>query len=104
MEKFNVSGICSANRYAGLNLIEQLISRHCWMVDFKMFSDFSTGFVVEIEKHCIGELYAELQEVMQMDEIDIPESASDENCRLLLNVTFMHGKGDLRTEVPDVPG
>ncbi len=104
MEKFNVSGICSANRHTALSIIGQTVSRYGCIVDFKMFSDFSTGFVVEIEKHRIGQLHAELKKVMQMETFDAPESASAEPCILLLNVTFIHGKGDLRNEVPDVPG
>lgn len=104
MELFYWTGFCSKNRNQAISEIEQIISKHGFITDFKKFSDISISLVIEITERKIDLLYNELFEYMTLYDFNLLSSASENERTILLNITFTKGTGDLKIEVPAVPG
>jgi hypothetical protein len=106
MRKFYWTGICKEERIAGINRMQACIRAHGFVVDFKFFSDISLSLFVEIEGQYVKDLYAELSKFMDItseDEMDI-QAQSHGECLILFHVTFSKGTGNMKVEVPAVPG
>ena len=84
--------------------IETAISHYGYILNFQRFSDLSLGLLIETSAARLHGLYAELQAVMDMEGLETTAADSDADCVVFLNVTFTHGSGQLRIEVPKVPG
>ena len=84
--------------------IETAISHYGYILNFQRFSDLSLGLLIETGATRLSELYAELQAVMDMEGLEAVPADSSGDCVVFLNVTFTHGRGQLRIEVPNVPG
>ncbi len=69
-----------------------------------MFSDIAISMIIEIEEFKVDSLFDELTSYMKMNEFEYISTDSKKECIILLNVTFTKGTGDLRIEVPAVPG
>ncbi len=104
MERFFWKAYCSKDRTQSITEIRNIISKHGFIVDFKRFSDVSISMVIEIEKQKVCGLYRNLNEYMNLDDFKEFESSSIEECVVLLNVTFTKSTGDMKIEVPAVPG
>ena len=98
------SGIWNDDRLAGIRRIEGCINQYGAITDFKFFSDLSVSLVIEIGETGIQPLFENLIKIMDISKHDetIPETASE--YVILFNVTFTRGSGNLRVEVPAVPG
>ena len=59
---------------------------------------------IEIEEHKIDQLYDMLQNIIQLDKTEKLNSTSTKERVIFLNVSFTKGTGNLRIEVPSVPG
>ena len=77
-----------------------------FIVNSNFFSDLALSLTVEIEEKDIARLYSKLNETMSIEEVSF-ENMSDTSVKewwIFLNITFVSGKGDLKIEVPEVPG
>lgn len=71
-----------------------------------MFSDFALSLILEIEEQRIESLYKDISAKMEILET-IPENTNNDFKKewwILINVSFSSGKGELKVEVPGVPG
>ena len=68
------------------------------------FSDISIAIKIELEEHHIDKLFFDLKQYMSLKEFAEMNSVSKEERYIFLNVTFTKGTGDLRIEIPSVPG
>jgi hypothetical protein len=59
---------------------------------------------VEIERQNIDKLFATLKEYVSLNDFRNLNSELAEGCKLFINITFLNSTGDLRIEVPSVPG
>ena len=84
--------------------IQICISKHGFIIDYKMFSDLSLGLVIELPERKIPALYTELSSILKMNAFDCKASESDDECTILMNVVFSLGTGNLVIESPAVPG
>ena len=90
--------------------IEELkgkISSHDgYIINSTFFSDLALSLTIEIEEKDILKLYASLADSMKISEsgFDNINASADKEWWIYLNVTFRQGKGDLKIDVPSVPG
>lgn len=104
MENIFWTGYSLDERYSAISTIKMLISKHGDIVDFKLFSDLSLTMVIEIEEFKIDQLFDELVDYIKMDKFEYLNSISMKERTVYLNITFSKGTGNLRIEVPSVPG
>lgn len=104
MKRYFLTGYSDQQRLTAIPEIEQIISRHGFITDFKMFSDISLSIVIEIPENQVAALYEELKTRIRLDDSPALPSDARRECTVYLNVTFTKGSGDLKQEVPNVPG
>lgn len=98
------TGICSETRNAGLNHIKDCVDSYGFITDHHLFSDISIGLRIEIEEKKIAPLYLALCKILSMDAFETGETDATAERTIMLNVTFTQSTGNLKTEVPAVPG
>jgi len=104
MNRYYLTGYYGKERIIGISDIEKSINKYGFIIDFKMFSDISISMIIEIEEFKVDALFNELTSYMKMNEFENISTDSKKECIILLNVTFTKGTGDLRIEIPAVPG
>lgn len=104
MELFYWTGYCDKERIQAINTIECIINNYGFLTDFKSFSDISISITIEIEKQKIDLLYKDLKNYMSLKDFTLLNSRSDNECMILFNITFTKGTGNLKIEVPAIPG
>lgn len=103
MNRFFLTAYCPLERTAGISELELIIGKYGFLTDFKIFSDISISMIIEMEEGKVGDLYADLKNLTSLHDFESP-GRSPRECLVFLNVTFTRGSGDLRIDVPDVPG
>jgi hypothetical protein len=104
MKTFFWSAYCHYERISAISEIQKIIARFGYILEFKKFSDISIVLTVEIEECKIDKLYSALKEYLSLNEFQKLDTLSDKECILFINTTFLKSTGDLRIEVPSVPG
>ncbi len=104
MENIFWSGYSHKDRIAAVSEIEMVINQYGNITDFKQFSDVSIALQVEIRESRLNDLYHALEKTMGMNEHKDLAVATEVERVLFLHVSFSTGKGELRIEVPLVPG
>ncbi len=99
-----LEGYCNDERHEGITEIQSIVSKYGDIVDFKFFSDISISIVIEIRECKIDKLYDDLIGNMGMKKFEYLNSISQKERTVFLNITFAKGTGDLKIEVPSVPG
>ncbi len=98
------TGICSETRNGGLNQIKDCIDTYGFITDHHFFSDISIGLRIELEERKIASLYLALCKILTMDSFEYGETGSIAERTVMMNITFTQSTGNLKTEVPAVPG
>jgi len=88
MEIIYWTGYCDKERVEAITDIEKFIKRYGSLVDFKSFSGNSLRFNIKIGEDSLNTLYSELKEYMRMDEFEKPDSETNREYVVLLNLTF----------------
>jgi len=97
-------GFCSNDRIIAMSEIEKIISTYGFILDFKQFSDISIAITIELEEANIQKLYFGLKNYLRLNDFETADSVSRKERTVFLHVTFTKGTGDLRIEIPAVPG
>jgi len=98
------TGYCKTERIIAISEIEKTISIYGFITDFKRFSDISLSVTIELEEKKIDTLYDALKKFLVLNEFERLNSDSLSERIVFLNITFIMGTGNLRIEVPAVPG
>jgi len=98
------SGICHEERISAINHIEECINNFGFVMDYKFFSDFSMSMIIEIEERKMENLYHDLAKIIALSGYDKFDAESTKECTILLSISFTKGTGNLKIEVPAVPG
>lgn len=100
------TGICMRHRIEGLQEAEEIIDALGFITDFKQFSDLAISLVIDIETCKVNTLYHALSEKFTLDPFeDLKVKADDKrSTQIFFNISFTEGHGDLKIEVPSVPG
>ena len=105
--KLNWQVFSNQERIKAIEELKAIISKNDgFIMNFNLFSDLALSLTVEIEEHNINKLYSELGNTMSILEPK-PENIDDNSKKdwwILMNVSFSKGKGNLKVEIPDVPG
>lgn len=98
------TGYSKKERIAVISEIEKIVNTYGFITDFKQFSDISLSLTIEIEDIKIMELYSALSKNISLDEYKISPLEPNNECVIFLNLTFIKGKGNMKHEIPNVPG
>ncbi|HSF45459.1 MAG TPA: hypothetical protein VLA58_05590 [Chitinophagaceae bacterium] len=98
------NGYSSSERHYTITKVREVVSSYGDIVDFKFFSDISMVIMIEIKECYIDKLNDELKRHLLLDEFDSLQSKSESERVIYLNLTFTQATGDLKVEVPSVPG
>ncbi len=98
------TGFSDDERHIAINKIQNTVSKYGDIVDFHLFSDISLSMAIEIEELKIDKLYEELSKVIGLEQAECLNSSSTKERKLYLNITFAKGTGNLKIEVPTIPG
>jgi hypothetical protein len=104
MENIFWTGFSDDERHSAINKIQDVISKYGYVVDFHLFSDISISMTIGIEEFKIDILYDELTTIIGIQKFEYLNSNSKEERKVYLNITFSKGTGNLKIEVPSVPG
>lgn len=104
MRTFNWEVYCTSERTAGINLMETIINRFAYILDFHSFSDLSLSITAGVEEWRANALFDEIARNMEIEGEKPAATESKNECMIYINISFAKGKGDMRHEVPDVPG
>ncbi len=104
VKRFYMKGYCSEDRMQAISEIRNIIDKHGFILDYKRYSDVLISLSVEIEEQKIMALYKQLEEYMKLEDFEYLVSSSSKECLILLNVTFTKSTGDMKIEVPAIPG
>jgi len=104
MENIFWTGYSHDERHSAINKIQSVVSKYGDIVDFKLFSDISLSLTIEIEEFKIDKLYDGLSKNIAIEKSEYLNSISRNERTVYLNITFAMGTGNLKIEVPSVPG
>ena len=104
MKRTYWTAYCDKDRISAMNEISTFINQYGFITDFRMFSDLSVSFIIEVEERHVDDLYKTLESYMSLDAVAPLNSQSLNERAVLLNVTFSKGTGNLRIEIPAVSG
>jgi hypothetical protein len=91
-------------RHSAIDKIQSVVSKYGDIIEFKFFSDISITLIIEIMESKIGKLNNELHDILTIDKYDHYNLTSQNERTIYLNITLTKGTGNLKTEVPSVPG
>ena len=98
------SGFTNQERATAILELEKIINQFGFIIDFKPFSDISISLVIEAEESHVNHLYDALIGYLHMKDFDRLHSASSQERTIYLSVTFSKAMGNLKNEIPAVPG
>ena len=93
------------NRHEIIGKVKNTItSNDGCILNFNMFSDLALTLSIEIPADRINGLHNDLRAILTISDIGSTNSFQKAECLILLNLSFAKGTGDLKSEIPDVPG
>lgn len=98
------TGYTNQERHTAIDKIRRVVSKYGYIIDFHLFSDVSLSMTIEIEEFKIDKLYDDLNEKIGIQKWEYLNSISKNERTVYLNITFAKGTGNLKIEVPSVPG
>ncbi|MDN5201971.1 hypothetical protein QQ008_11370 [Fulvivirgaceae bacterium BMA10] len=106
LRKLNWQAYTNGDRNKTIEEVKAIISNNdgCIM-NFNMFSDLALSLSIEIEENKIPALHSTLSEILKVSGLKEnvnPDSTKD--WLIFINISFSSGKGELKREVPAVPG
>ena len=107
MNKLNWQIFSTQERNKAIDELKGIISKNDgYILNFNLFSDLALSLTIEIEENKILNLYAEINKSMKVLEAkpDHLDPNSEKEWWVLMNVSFSKGKGNLKVEIPNVPG
>jgi hypothetical protein len=103
----NWQAYSSNNRNKAIDAVKGVIfSSGGYIVNFNMFSDLAISISIEIEEKDIEDLHKAFSGILNISDIDLDKInvKSNKEWLVLLNISFNKGKGELKRNIPAVPG
>lgn len=104
MENIFWTGYSDEERHSAIINIKSVISKYGDVVDIHFFSDISLSMTIEIEEFKIDKLNTELSKIIGVREAEYLNSISKKERTVYINITFSKGTGNLKIDIPSVPG
>lgn len=106
-QKLHWSGYTNTDRLMVIEQVKHTISDSggC-IVNFNMYSDLALSLTIEVEEDQIIPLHQQLRTILTVSDLSDGniKPNSKEEWLLFVNISFGQGKGELKNEVPAVPG
>ncbi len=106
-KKLNWQAFSSEKRIVIIEQVKEVISKNdgCIM-NFNLFSDIALSLSIDIEENKIEQLHTALSKILTISELENQEisQTSKKEWLIFMNLSFSNGKGDLKIEIPMVPG
>lgn len=97
-------GFCNKDRNEGIFEVERVVSKHGYILDFHMFSDLEINLKIEITEKNLALLFHDLSMVLDLQDTGTAFPETNLERSLFINITFTKSTGELKIEVPSVPG
>lgn len=97
------SAVGHGDRITVISECERIIDNYGFIMEFKKFSDLALSLYIDVESNKIPRLYEALKSVLNLDVFDFKE-VNEKTHTIFLNISFADGHGDLKQEIPNVPG
>jgi hypothetical protein len=104
MKRYYWAGISNDERINAIDKITGIIGKYATVLNFQRYSDISLSLILEIEECKVNDLYNSLKSIITIDCNPFDLSDSQICCIILLSITFTQGTGDMKIEVPQIPG
>lgn len=98
------AGFTNDERHSAITKIQRVVSKFGDIVDIHLFSDLSLSLTIEVQELKIDKLHEELSKIIGVEKAEDLNSISKTERTIYLNITFAKGTGNLKVEVPSVPG
>lgn len=100
----NWKGFCQEERNKAIFDIEQTVSQFGYIIDFHRYTDMELCLKIELPGKNVPALHQALKARLMLD--TLPEGCfeSDKEQNLFITITFAVGTGNMKIEVPAVPG
>ena len=95
------------DRHKVIEEVKELISiHHGYITHFQLYSDLALVLTLEIEEQYITALHEAFERMAVISEInsELFRHEASKEWIIMLNLSFGQGKGELKVEVPAVPG
>ena len=107
LKKINWEAFSNKDRNEAIDELKSNISKSGgYIINFTLFSDLALSLTIEIEEKNILDLYKKIGETLKISEPE-PENLdnnSNKDWWVLMNISFSKGKGDLKVDIPAIPG
>ena len=107
LRKLNWQGFTNDNRHLIIEQIKAAINAcDAYIVNFNLYSELSLNLSVVVEGKSIAQLFTSLTPILSMSEQDPGQfdTKASREWTVFVNITFGAGKGDLKSDVPNIPG
>ena len=95
------------DRNETITRIKDVVSKNGgYIINFNLFSDLALSLTIEIEEDKVSDLHNAMCNILKVSDLKIKnrDKESKKERIILMNVSFIKGTGDLKTEIPSVPG
>ena len=107
MKKLNWNAFSDKPRLEVIDQVKDALSKNggCIM-NFNMFSDLALALSVEVEEDQIIKLHSALGSILKVSDLDWKQTIgnSKREWMVFINISFNQGKGNLKADIPAVPG
>ncbi|MFM8395139.1 MAG: hypothetical protein ACKOB4_14560 [Acidobacteriota bacterium] len=111
-ERIHLQGVTSSSRHLIIEAAREAITdAGGWIVDFHLFSNLALSLIFELDPVRLIQLldrFAALDIRLSDESLEsaqrVAAAPPREDVRVLFNLTFQEGDGDLRIPVPAIPG
>ena len=100
------SGISKDERVKAIDEITGIVDRYATIMNFQKVSDISLSLMLEVRECDLKNLQEGLEKLMVLEGTfpgKNPVNSKRESI-VFLNVTFTQGTGDMKTNIPHIPG
>ena len=107
LKKLNWEVFSYGERNKSIDEIKEIISKNDgYIMNFNMFSDLAMSLSVEVPENKIVELHKGLSILSGVSDLNFEsiDATSTKEWMLLINLFFVKGTGNMKNEIPEVPG
>lgn len=104
MESIFWKGYTNNERHFTIDCIQNIIAKYGAITEFKMFSDLEINLKIEVQENKVNYLFQELNSALNMEYFPELKSQRSVERIVFINISFLKGGGNLKIEVPAIPG
>jgi hypothetical protein len=106
-KKLNWQGYTNDNRNLIIDRVKTVINKsEAYIVNFTSYSDLALSLSLEVEEKSIRPLYHSMTEILTLSDqnFDALDQNANKEWLVLMNISFGSGTGNMKSDIPNVPG